>query len=222
MLCMAFNLYQHDQILFLARTHSFCVRPSFAFRLLTFHKHPVALHWHPDAFPFASGCDRLRPLTFTVPRCAFCVHRSSLRVNRSPFRVHRSSFRVHRSPFRVHRSAIPFLRSSFCVPRSSFCVPRSSFPVPRSSFFVPRSSFCDPFSAFNVLRPAFIVLHTALNPKNTNLNNGQDAIYKDGYLEESLKNLFTEHSNQNQHYYLTKWSSPNFQIRTVKRSNGRY
>ena len=63
---------------------------------------------------------------------------------------------------------------------------------------------------------------TTQKPTNTNLNNGQNAIYNDEYLEESQKNLFTEHSNQNQHYYLTKWSLPNFQIRTVKRSNSWY
>ena len=59
-------------------------------------------------------------------------------------------------------------------------------------------------------------------PTNANLNNGQDAIYNDEYLKESLKNLFTEHSNQNQHCYLSKWSSPNFQIRTVKQCYGWY
>ncbi len=52
---------------------------------------------------------------------------------------------------------------------------------------------------------------------NTKLKNGQDPIYNDEYLEESLTNLFAVHANQNQHYYLTKCSSPNFQIRIVER-----
>ena len=59
-------------------------------------------------------------------------------------------------------------------------------------------------------------------PTNANLNNGQDAIYNDQYLEECLKNLFAENSIQNKHYYLTKWCSPHFQNRIFERSNGWY